>query len=75
MRLLLLVGLTGAALMTEILKKRRLELAFEGHRWFDLKRRGADFAKNIFYSSTPIFTPTATISGKVSNRISCFNFI
>jgi hypothetical protein len=38
-------GLTGAALMTEILKQRRLELAFEGHRWFDLKRRGADVVK------------------------------
>ena len=31
--------LTGTALLNEILKQRRLELAFEGDRFFDLKRR------------------------------------
>lgn len=31
--------LTGTALLTEILKQRRLELAFEGDRFWDLKRR------------------------------------
>lgn len=30
---------TGQALIDEIRKQRRLELAFEGDRWFDLKRR------------------------------------
>jgi len=30
-----------------ILLERRLELAFEGHRWFDLKRRGLDIPKGI----------------------------
>jgi len=39
-------GLAGTALMTEILRQRRLELAFEGHRWFDLKRRGLDVVKS-----------------------------
>jgi starch-binding outer membrane protein, SusD/RagB family len=39
--------LTGAALITEIAKQRRLELAFEGHRWFDLKRRGQDIVKPL----------------------------
>lgn len=38
-------GLTGDALLTEILKQRRIEMAFEGHRWFDLKRRGQDVIK------------------------------
>jgi starch-binding outer membrane protein, SusD/RagB family len=39
------VSLTGAALLTEILNQRRIEFAFEGQRWFDLKRRGADILK------------------------------
>ncbi|UHG92364.1 RagB/SusD family nutrient uptake outer membrane protein [Spirosoma oryzicola] len=38
-------GLTGDALLSEILRQRRLEYAFEGHRWFDLKRRGQDVVK------------------------------
>lgn len=38
-------GLTGAALINEILKQRRLELAFEGHRFFDMKRLGLDIVK------------------------------
>lgn len=37
--------LTGTALITEILKQRRLELAFEGHRFFDMKRLGMDITK------------------------------
>ena len=37
--------LTGAALLTEILNQRRIELAFEGHRFFDLKRLGRDIVK------------------------------
>jgi hypothetical protein len=37
--------LTGAALLTEILKQRRVELAFEGHRFWDLKRYGRDIVK------------------------------
>lgn len=37
--------LTGAALLTEILKQRRIELAFEGSRFFDLKRLGRTITK------------------------------
>lgn len=36
---------SGTALLEEILKQRRVELAFEGHRWFDLKRLGRDIVK------------------------------
>ncbi len=38
--------LTGAALIAEILKERRVELAYEGHRLFDLVRNGLDVNKN-----------------------------
>lgn len=31
-------NLTGTALVNEIAAERRREMAFEGHRWFDLKR-------------------------------------
>jgi flagellin-like hook-associated protein FlgL len=46
-------GLTGDPLLAEILLQRRLEFAFEGQRWFDLKRRGQDIIKNIPLSTTP----------------------
>jgi hypothetical protein len=39
------VTLEGSALIEEILKQRRIELAFEGHRFFDLKRLGRDIIK------------------------------
>ncbi|MBT1698639.1 RagB/SusD family nutrient uptake outer membrane protein [Fulvivirgaceae bacterium PWU4] len=38
-------ALTGSALVDQIIAQRRLELAFEGDRWFDLKRRGANVVK------------------------------
>lgn len=38
-------GLTGTTLLEEILKQRRVELGFEGHRFFDLKRLGRDVVK------------------------------
>lgn len=38
-------SLTGQALIDEILLQRRLELAFEGHRFFDMKRLGMDIVK------------------------------
>ncbi len=46
-------GLSGASLMNAIIAQRRLELAFEGDRWFDLKRRGQDVIKasgNVLYA-------------------------
>lgn len=44
-------SLTGAALYEEVLKQRRLELAFEGHRFFDLKRLGRDLVKAPHYNT------------------------
>ena len=38
--------LSGNALIAEILKERRVELAYEGHRLFDLVRNGLDVNKN-----------------------------
>lgn len=39
------VTLSGSDLYEEILLQRRLEFAFEGHRWFDLKRLGRSVVK------------------------------
>lgn len=36
---------SGNALLQEIYDERRRELSFEGHRWFDLKRRAMDVPK------------------------------
>lgn len=38
-------SLSGQALIDAILQERRVELAIEGHRFFDLKRRGLDLPK------------------------------
>jgi hypothetical protein len=46
-------GATGAALLAVILNERRIELAYEGHRWFDLVRQGANIVKD---NNTILFT-------------------
>lgn len=50
------VSLSGTALIDEILLQRRLELAFEGHRFFDLKRLGLPIAKDP--AQGPPLSPT-----------------
>jgi hypothetical protein len=53
-------GLSGQALLDEILLQRRLELAFEGDRWFDLKRRGENVTKatgNLQYGDARYLAP------------------
>ena len=47
------VDLSGTALLDEILLQRRLELAQEGHRFFDLKRRGQDITKPAGHTLVP----------------------
>jgi hypothetical protein len=54
--------LSGQALLDAILLERRLELAFEGQRFFDLKRRGLDIPKpqtigTLPYSDFRILAP------------------
>lgn len=44
-------GLTGSQLYEEILRQRRIELAFEGHRFWDLKRLGRDLVKTPHYNT------------------------
>jgi hypothetical protein len=39
--------LTGTALVNLIMNERRVEFAFEGHRFFDLKRLGQDIPKTV----------------------------
>ena len=47
-----ITGLNQLALRERIYKERRIELAFEGHRWFDLLRIGNDgqYALNFLHS-------------------------
>ncbi|HEY0679620.1 MAG TPA: RagB/SusD family nutrient uptake outer membrane protein [Chitinophagaceae bacterium] len=55
-----LAGLSGQALIDAILRERRLELAFEGHRIFDLLRNGLDVVKTpatISYSDYRLVAP------------------
>lgn len=58
-------ALTGKELTDEILKQRRLELAFEGHRFFDLKRLGLDIVKaapvqNLNFTDFRLLAPIPT---------------
>jgi hypothetical protein len=50
-------ALTGQGLLDEILRQRRIELAFEGNRFFDLKRLAKDLIKSPHYN-TVAFTDT-----------------
>lgn len=59
------VTLTGDALIAEILKQRRIELAFEGHRFFDLKRLGMDIDKD---GSTTITFDDYRILARIPTR-------
>ena len=45
--------LAGAALVSEIAAERRRELAFEGHRWFDLKRTTRTVNRSLAGTGNP----------------------
>lgn len=45
-------ALSGDALLNEILEERARELAFEGHRWFDLRRNGMPKLERSFRNET-----------------------
>ncbi len=49
----LVTASSGPELIDLILRERRLELAFEGHRWFDLKRKGRDITKAGLSATVP----------------------
>lgn len=62
-------GLTGQALFDEILKQRRLELAFEGHNSFDYFRNGLPMVRNYASYNSGAMTVNPT-DPKVVMRIS-----
>jgi len=63
------VGLSGQALFDEILKQRRIELAFEGHNSFDYFRNGLPMVRNYSSTGSGPMTINAT-DAKVVMRIS-----
>jgi starch-binding outer membrane protein, SusD/RagB family len=58
---------TGIALLNEIYDERRRELAFEGHRWFDLKRRAMDVPKPAVAGHLPVPFDDIRILSNLSN--------
>ena len=53
---------TQSALFEEIIRQRRIEFAFEGHRFFDLKRLGRDLVKAPHYN-TVVYTDFRILPG------------
>ncbi len=64
---------TGTALLDAILKERRIELAFEGQRWFDLTRLGKNIPKEtiapIPFSDYRILPPLPVADLQVNNNL------
>jgi hypothetical protein len=74
------VALTGQALLDEIWKQRMLEFAFEGHRFFDLKRNGLPIVKTNPVVNLPATDyrilpriPTGEVDGN-PNLLQNFNY-
>lgn len=73
-------NLTGTALMDEIALQRSLEFAFEGYRWFDMKRWGLPIVKTIPAVNLPNTThrynnqiPVAEVDGN-KNMVQNFGY-
>ncbi|WP_417885108.1 RagB/SusD family nutrient uptake outer membrane protein [Zunongwangia sp.] len=64
-------GEIGSALLEEILRQRRIELAFEGHRFFDLKRLGLPVERS---NNGDIIDGTGTPPEKLSLPANNFRF-
>mgnify|MGYP002777658004 CR=1 FL=1 len=65
-------GLTKDTFRTAVLKERRLELAFENHRWFDLKRTKTPAELATFmnaYGAKEKANPTVTRGGVAYNAL------
>jgi len=61
-------AMTQAQLLEEILRQRRIEFAFEGHRFFDLKRLGRDLVKGPHYNNVA-FTDTRILPAVPQSEI------
>ena len=64
---------SGDDLLEAILRERRIELAFEGQRWFDLKRLGRDISKpegaDVSYSDYRILPPIPTSDLQINDNL------
>lgn len=71
------IGVTAvsdAGLLDEVLLQRRLELAFEGHRFFDLKRQGKPITRpegnpTIPYEDYRVVAPISTTEMDVNKKL------
>ncbi len=69
------VSLSGESLIEEILRQKRLELAFEGERFFDLKRRGMDIPKpqvdipDLSYEDRRILAPIPSTEVQLNDSL------
>lgn len=67
-----LTGLTKDTFRTAVLKERRVELAFENHRWFDLQRTNTPAQLAAFmnaYAAKEKVNPTVTRGGIAFNAL------
>jgi tetratricopeptide (TPR) repeat protein len=57
------------AVLTAVLKEKRVEFMFEGHRYFDLLRNKLDIVRNHCNSSEQLNTPRCTVEATSSTAI------